>query len=512
MPWWMHISGGDIQALVGPTETGASYGPVEPLAEDLDITLPVVDLTITLVEAGYLGNSPEEPTMAISLKALDLYRVLCQRKPSFSFEAFAKVLCDLYQTPYRRQWHIALADAFDVFLTIKHSVHTCLAQALGRSLDNWWVMNSCPPCMYEQMGDLQVFLSDYWVDVPEVDHFMLEDIKLRDPEVPPATWDEEVVEEEGEQETIEKEEKGEVTECVRNWKAVQADSKKRTMEIFDETGWFACGCWHDLILAKYPLAIVNWALEVLGDRLRIGYDIGCAFQGTVMSTTLGKKFAKSKLRSCINVYHGYVHNFACQCTNHPNNIEGCGIEDLKTMEQFVSASNATASSIRYTLKYHWHMLLDLFLQQSDKDKYSHLGLMIQNNYRQALNIIQQSTPLLDDILQQMGAKREDLDTWQHDQAQYFATLGKEPEADIHKVAYVELLQEMEAAEKAANSKTKGFLSTVPGDWDPSQGGQTYNGELSRTWKLKTERQWVCQKLNQLTREVIEMELKMGITT
>jgi hypothetical protein len=167
----------------------ASRNHAASAPDDLDITLAVVDLytikshatikrrddqhrTIALVEAGYLGNSPEEPTMAISLKTLDLYRVLRQRKPSFSFESFAKVLCDLYQvresmlchrkqftlssnpcayakTPYRRQWRIALADAFDVFLSIRHIVETRIAEALGRLTENWRVLNACPPCMYE---------------------------------------------------------------------------------------------------------------------------------------------------------------------------------------------------------------------------------------------------------------------------------------------------------------------------------------------------------------------------
>jgi hypothetical protein len=50
-----------------------------------------------LVEAGYLGNTPEHPSLAFSLKTLALFKLIRQRKPSFSFEAFSKVLCDLYQ-------------------------------------------------------------------------------------------------------------------------------------------------------------------------------------------------------------------------------------------------------------------------------------------------------------------------------------------------------------------------------------------------------------------------------
>jgi hypothetical protein len=49
-----------------------------------------------LVLNGYLPTSPESPTLAVSLKTLELFRRIRIRKPSFSIEAFAKVLCDLY--------------------------------------------------------------------------------------------------------------------------------------------------------------------------------------------------------------------------------------------------------------------------------------------------------------------------------------------------------------------------------------------------------------------------------
>lgn len=198
--------------------------------------------------------------------------------------------------------------------------------------------------------------------------------------------------------------------------------------------------------AKYPLCIIKRALEVLGDRLLIGYDIGCAFRSTIMSTVLGQRFAELKCRACVNSYHGYAHNFACQCANHPNNIEGAGIEDFETSERLFAASNATAPVIRYATKYRRRKFLDLFFQQWDKDKYTNLGLMLRNNYKQALSIIQEKTPLLEAMLSDMGAREEDLDLWQVEQQTYFATIGKEPEADIHRVAYVELLIELRDAE------------------------------------------------------------------
>ena len=58
-----------------------------------------------LMLQGYIGNTPENPTVALSVRTLQLFRHIRLRKPSFSVEAFAQVLCDLYNvrmSKYRR--------------------------------------------------------------------------------------------------------------------------------------------------------------------------------------------------------------------------------------------------------------------------------------------------------------------------------------------------------------------------------------------------------------------------
>ena len=50
-----------------------------------------------LVAAGYFGNSPIQPSVAISVKTLELFRTLRLFKASYSAEAFAKVICHQYR-------------------------------------------------------------------------------------------------------------------------------------------------------------------------------------------------------------------------------------------------------------------------------------------------------------------------------------------------------------------------------------------------------------------------------
>ena len=102
-----------------------------------------------LVLNGYLGTSPQSPSLAVSLKSLDLYHRIRLRKPSFSCEAFTKVVCDLYAVPYRRRYRTAMSDAFEVYLSILRAVDKQVQRVLGRDTPDWRVLNACPPCGYE---------------------------------------------------------------------------------------------------------------------------------------------------------------------------------------------------------------------------------------------------------------------------------------------------------------------------------------------------------------------------
>lgn len=57
----------------------------------------LTSVAAALIHEGYLGASPENPQIAISLRTLELYDKIRARKVSFSVEAFSKVLCDFYK-------------------------------------------------------------------------------------------------------------------------------------------------------------------------------------------------------------------------------------------------------------------------------------------------------------------------------------------------------------------------------------------------------------------------------
>jgi hypothetical protein len=94
-----------------------------------------------LAELGFIGNVPFKPSVAISIKTLELYRVLRRRKPSFSIEAFVKVVSDIYMvgvifiisTPFLLGSRSRTAPSIVVFLRM-HSTSTSISSELSRSV------------------------------------------------------------------------------------------------------------------------------------------------------------------------------------------------------------------------------------------------------------------------------------------------------------------------------------------------------------------------------------------
>ncbi|KAG1781303.1 hypothetical protein EV702DRAFT_962685 [Suillus placidus] len=119
---------------------------------------------------------------------------------------------------------------------------------------------------------------------------------------------------------------------------------------------------------KYPLAIVAKILDIIGECILSAYDIRYQFASMVCVSLLGPAFMEKQSHLCIDTFHGYVHNYICQTQHHPLDIEGTGLEDFSVAEHIFSASNALASVICYASPYCYHVFLDLFFKQWDKDK------------------------------------------------------------------------------------------------------------------------------------------------
>ncbi|GAW06857.1 hypothetical protein LENED_008809 [Lentinula edodes] len=291
---------------------------------------------VALVSAGYLGTSPEFPSLAISLQTLELYYTLCLFKQSFSIKAFAKALCHLYLLPFRWGYRTGLSDTFDIYLAIQQKIDTQVAKELGHEGANHCVLNSCPACYYKLEDKPELECSRMWVVNGNNSLKRMAGIGNREVS---DTW---IF---GESDYYLSEDfvninAGEIKACPLARNIEDEDPDELQSDWIDEEHGDPTDGIEDM-----GSSIVAKALEVLPPRWLMGYNIGCSFGGTILRSSLGLEFAKQKCRTCVNAFHGYLHNAACQQKYHPLNILGMGLENLKTLEQLFSLSNQLAPLI-----------------------------------------------------------------------------------------------------------------------------------------------------------------------
>ncbi|KAJ3729926.1 hypothetical protein C8R42DRAFT_693640 [Lentinula raphanica] len=435
-------------------------------------------VAVALVQAGYLGTTPVNPSVAIALRTLELFYSLRLFKPSFSVEAFAKTIC-----------HTLGVDAR-------------IAEELGHNTPDYRVLHSCPPCNYKlkdepslifermfvidgnnslkrlksvgnrQAANTREFRgSDFYLSSEYVDQFRDKvKTKASGPRAHLSTAeehqeDDEWVDEDAGDPTDGSTPNSRFSHCTDNWKASSAESKKRMWDGFEESGIFASACRHGFIL---------WICDMIRS--------GELFAGTIDRSSLGPEFNAKECRTCVNAFHGYSHNAACQQANHPNNIVGMGLEDLETLEQIFSLSNQLASVTRYMSPYRRRQFIDLFFQQWDP-----------------LKIINEDASRLFAELQKLELTEDDIETYWAEQKQHFDTLETEDPHDLRTMEYVSLLQQLQGVN--ANEA----LLDIQRRWEPQDSEyraavkrmdeQKYREALLKLHRLVVQRLWELHKMN-----------------
>lgn len=123
--------------------------------------------------------------------------------------------------------------------------------------------------------------------------------------------------------------------------------------------------------AKYPLAIVNRLLDLFGERILVGYDIGCGFSATANnSSTLGPRLCAMRAHLCVNAFHGHAHCRSCQVQWHPLYTKGTGLEDFEGCERVFSESNKVAGVTRHASVFHRRQAILRHFHRWNGDKYN----------------------------------------------------------------------------------------------------------------------------------------------
>ncbi|KAG1801233.1 hypothetical protein EV424DRAFT_1331781 [Suillus variegatus] len=148
--------------------------------------------------------------------------------------------------------------------------------------------------------------------------------------------------------------------------------------IYDEMAVFVAVCCHGFCLliadmvAKYPLVIAR-LLDIFGDSLGSGYDIGCQFKVTLDNSSLGPLICLLNHTCLVGAFHGHAHRYLCQLFSLTTYIKGLKIEDLETCKHTFSKLNSLASSLRYTSMFHHQQAIDSYFQHNnDFEVYANL--------------------------------------------------------------------------------------------------------------------------------------------
>lgn len=131
--------------------------------------------------------------------------------------------------------------------------------------------------------------------------------------------------------------------------------------------------------AKYPLALLDRLMSVLGEKGGCAYDIGCAFAKTLTNSSLGPRAHALDLRMMVGAFHGHAHNRRCQLDWHPMYIDGTGHTEGEGCEHVFSASNELARSTRHASVFHRHQTIEEHFAFWDADKYAALSMVFLSN-------------------------------------------------------------------------------------------------------------------------------------
>ncbi|KAJ6600154.1 hypothetical protein B0H10DRAFT_2231026 [Mycena sp. CBHHK59/15] len=112
----------------------------------------------TLLRHGYLGGSPERPSIAFSIRTLEIYRQIHRVCPRYTIDSLAKTLSYLHKVPRKAYLAEQLTTTYDAYLAILRRVDIRVQNALGRD-KTWLSKNVCPPCFYKVKDELPLKFS-----------------------------------------------------------------------------------------------------------------------------------------------------------------------------------------------------------------------------------------------------------------------------------------------------------------------------------------------------------------
>jgi hypothetical protein len=124
-----------------------------------------------LIMEGLIPCAPFKPSVAITVKVLEVSRVAHARCPQLAIQSFVKTLCDLhgvcgiphtfslsyvFQTPYLPYLRKQFSIFYDLYLDLHRNSEKTILKSLGSNSFSWRLKHACPACMYKPQGEAKL--------------------------------------------------------------------------------------------------------------------------------------------------------------------------------------------------------------------------------------------------------------------------------------------------------------------------------------------------------------------
>ncbi|KAG1751305.1 uncharacterized protein EDB91DRAFT_1243575 [Suillus paluster] len=119
--------------------------------------------------------------------------------------------------------------------------------------------------------------------------------------------------------------------------------------------------------------------------------------------------------------------------------------------------------------------------QWDADKYQELSKFLLNNYRQALDTINEYSPIVTKMTQSLGINKGTIESWIAEEYQFLLNLKEEPEEKILACSYVQALKDHNIADRKWNQVSEMFRNT------PITHNINYSQVAKQTARIETAR-------------------------
>ncbi|KAJ7832588.1 hypothetical protein B0H13DRAFT_2370880 [Mycena leptocephala] len=468
------------------------------------------------VRQGWVPVAAYFPTVVVTIRALEVFRIMSLRCPRLGVQVFVRALCDIHGVSPRPWLSSQFSVAFDIYLAIRADVNRRVQVALGRNAPNWRLKNACPACLYKLEGeptleipilatvdgnnslsryelrereevfedgstapgaskerpDNRAVPGDYYLSREEVNKWAKEGLEdlMKGFDPGPEHGDEE--EEDG---------------CSDRWQNMKEDVTARAWGMYNETGIFPalCDTGRNTPSLLRPTFSGSWGKWPVGCKM--GKMCHC-------HPVLGKLAAENSLRMLVGAFHGHGHGRYCQTKNLTTYVSGVGLESLEGCESYFSKSNALASTTRHASRFHRQQAIVNYMKHTDAfDTYQNLSLVLCSKYRRALEIKSMYSTLRDAMRRLSIESRDVFETWLESEKAYLRTLSKEPLEETMEMEYYQKLVNLRDAEERVAAAEAGYTEAA-----------------KATRRIETQRRHALELREKALAAVHDLEIRLGV--